>query len=116
MAAGADRPDPAAAKNKDVKVESVDPLGSIGLLRFNHLQPPFNNVKLRQAVLAVVNQNDYAIAIAGDAKNGKPCPSFFTCGTPMANTAGSEALTGKRDFERPRRWSRSPATRARRSS
>ncbi len=91
---------PVLAKNKDVKVESVDPLGSIGLLRFNHLQPPFNNVKLRQAVLAVVNQNDYAIAIAGDAKNGKPCPSFFTCGTPMANTAGSEALTGKRDIER----------------
>ena len=91
---------PVLAKNKDVKVESVDPLGSIGLLRFNHLQPPFNNVKLRQAVLAVVNQNDYAIAIAGDPKNGKPCPSFFTCGTPMANTAGSEALTGKRDIER----------------
>ena len=60
------------AKNKDIKVESVDPLGSIGILRFNHLQVPFNNVKLRQAVLAVVDQNDYAVAIAGDAKNGKP--------------------------------------------
>ncbi len=56
-------------------------------------------MKLRQAVLVVVDQNDYAIAIAGDAKNGKPCASFFTCGTPLANTAGSEALTGKRDFE-----------------
>ena len=91
---------PVVAKNKDVKVESVDPLGSIGMLRFNHLQVPFNNVKMRQAVLAVVDQNDYAIAIAGDAKNGKPCPSFFTCGTPMASTAGSEALTGKRDVEK----------------
>ncbi len=42
---------PVLAKNKDIKVESVDPLGSIGMLRFNHLQPPFNNVKMRQAVL-----------------------------------------------------------------
>jgi len=91
---------PLLAKNKDVKIENTDPLGSIGLLRFNHLQPPFNNVKLREAVLAVVNQNDYAIAIAGDPKNGKPCASFFTCGTPLANSAGSTVLTGKRDFER----------------
>ena len=90
---------PVVAKNKDIKVESVDPLGSIGLLRFNHLQPPFNNVKMRQAVLAVLDQNDYAIAIAGSPQNGKPCPSFFTCGTPMASTAGSTALTGKRDIE-----------------
>ncbi len=91
---------PLLAKNKDVKIENTDPLGSIGLLRFNHLQPPFNNLKLRQAVLMVVDQNDYAIAIAGDPKNGKPCASFFTCGTPLANTAGSEVLTGKRDLEK----------------
>jgi peptide/nickel transport system substrate-binding protein len=92
---------PIVAKNKDIKVESVDPLGSIGLLRFNHLQPPFNNVKVRQAVLAVLDQKDYAIALAGsDPKNGKPCPSYFTCGTPRSSAAGSEALTGKRDVEK----------------
>jgi peptide/nickel transport system substrate-binding protein len=27
------------------------------------------------------------------------CPFFFTCGTPMANDAGSAALSGKRDFD-----------------
>jgi len=91
---------PVLEKNRSIKVESVDPLGSIGLLRFNHLQPPFNNVKLRQAVLAVLDQNDYAIAIAGSPKNGKPCPSYFTCGTPMASTAASTALTGKRDLDK----------------
>jgi len=91
---------PLLAKNKDVKIENTDPLGSIGLMRFNHLQPPFNNQKLRQAVLVALDQNDYAIAVAGDPKNGKPCASYFTCGTPLANTAGSEALTGKRDLEK----------------
>ncbi len=83
---------PLLERNKEIKVENVDPLGSIGLLRFNHLQPPFNNQTLRQAVLAAVNQQDYALAIAGDPKSGKPCTSYFTCGTPLANEAGSEAL------------------------
>ena len=91
---------PVLAKNKDVKIENTDPLGSIGLIRFNHLQPPFNNAKLRQALLAVVPQQDYAIGIAGDPKNGHPCASYFTCGTPLANQTGSTALSGKRDLER----------------
>ena len=40
------------------------------------------------------------VAYAGHAQNWKLCPSFFTCGTPMASTAGSEGLTGKRDFDK----------------
>lgn len=91
---------PVLSKNKDVKIENTDPLGSIGLIRFNQLQPPFNNAKLREAVLYIVNQQDYAIGIAGDPKNGKPCASYFTCGTPLANSAGSAVLTGKRDFDK----------------
>ena len=47
---------PLLAKNKDVKVENIDPLGSMGLLRFNQLHPPFNNPKMRQALLYLVDQ------------------------------------------------------------
>jgi peptide/nickel transport system substrate-binding protein len=94
---------PLLAKNKSIKVENTDPLGSMGLIRFNHLLPPFDNVKMRQALLPLVNQQDYMLAIAGDAKNGKLCPSFFTCGAPMSSTAGSEALTGKRDLAKAKR-------------
>jgi len=94
---------PLLSKNKDIKIENTDPLGSIGMIRFNHLQPPFNNQKLRQALLYVVNQQDYAIGIAGDPKNGKPCASYFTCGTPLASDAGSAVLSGKRDLEKARR-------------
>jgi peptide/nickel transport system substrate-binding protein len=89
---------PLLAKNKDIKVENTDPLGSMGLIRFNQLHPPFNNVKMRQALLYLVNQQDYAIAIAGDPKQGKPCPSFFTCGSPAESKVGSDVLTGKRDL------------------
>ena len=76
----------------------MDPLGAMGCLRFNHLLPPFDNVKMRQAVQMVISQADIATAYAGDPKNWKTCPSVFTCGTPMSNAAGSAALAGPRDF------------------
>jgi len=90
---------PIVAANPDITLAERDPLGGLGTLRFNHLQPPFDNVKMRQAVLAVADQADFMIAYAGDQQNWKLCPSFFTCGTPMASNAGAEALTGKRDFD-----------------
>jgi peptide/nickel transport system substrate-binding protein len=70
------------------------------MVKFNHLLPPFDNVKMRQAVLAVADQTDYLTALAGDKANWQPCPSFFTCVGTSANTAGSEALTGKRDYDK----------------
>ena len=91
---------PLLTKNKDIKVENTDPMGSMGMIRFNQLHPPFNNPKMRQALLYVVNQMDYALAIAGDAKNGRACPSLFSCGSPSESKVGSEILTGKRDVEK----------------
>ena len=91
------------ATNPDITVVDTDPLGSMGLLRFNQLLPPFDNIKMRQAVLAVTDQAEFMAALAGDPKDWKRCASFFTCGTPMANDAGSEALTGKRDIEAAKR-------------
>jgi hypothetical protein len=93
---------PLLAANPDIAVEKIDPLGSTTMLRFNQLNPPFNNVKMRQAVLAVTDQAEFMSVLAGHPKNWGLCPSFFTCGTPMANTAGSEAPTGKRDFDKAR--------------
>jgi peptide/nickel transport system substrate-binding protein len=91
---------PVLRKNKDIRVENIDPLGSMGIIRFNFLQPPFNNQKLRQALLYVVNQQDYVLGIAGDEKNGHTCYSFFTCGTPLSSEVGAEPLKGKRDFDK----------------
>jgi peptide/nickel transport system substrate-binding protein len=88
---------PLLQANKDVVVANVDPLGSIGIMRFNHLQPPFNNEKIRQALLYAVDQQDVMTALAGEEKNWKTCYSYYTCGTPMAGEAGADALKGKRD-------------------
>src|SRR5690606_16538191 len=91
---------PLLQRNKDVVVTNVDPLGSHGIIRFNHLLPPFDNEKARQALLYVVDQKEYMTAVAADEKNWQVCASYFTCGTPMENDAGSEVLTGKRDLEK----------------
>jgi peptide/nickel transport system substrate-binding protein len=91
---------PVLAANPDVTLARVDPLSSPIMVRFNHTQPPFDNPKMRQAVLSVVDQADFLAALAGDQKNWEICPSFFTCGTPMATDAGSSALTGTRDFDK----------------
>jgi peptide/nickel transport system substrate-binding protein len=93
---------PLLRKNKDIRVENIDPLGSLGIIRFNFLQPPFNNQKLRQALLYVVSQKDYLLGIAGDEKNGRTCYSYYTCGTPLSSEIGAEPLKGKRDFDRAR--------------
>ena len=91
---------PVLSKNKDITVKNIDPLGSMGMIRFNFLHPPFNNEKMRQALLYVVNQQDYVIGIAGDPKNGHPCYSYFTCGTPLASEVAAEPLKGKRDLDK----------------
>jgi peptide/nickel transport system substrate-binding protein len=83
---------PVFAGNPDVVVATVDPLGNQGILRFNHVQPPFDNLKLRDAVLNLVNQKDYMQAAAGDPKYWKTCVALFGCGTPFATTAGADAL------------------------
>jgi peptide/nickel transport system substrate-binding protein len=89
---------PLLQQNKNVTIANVDPLGSLGVLRFNQLQPPFDNERMRQAVLHVVDQTDVMTALAGeDRKNWKTCYSVYTCGTPMASEVGAGPLQGKRD-------------------
>ncbi len=84
---------PAFAANKDVVVKTVDPLGNMGILRFNHTLPPFDNPKMREAVLNLVDQKDYMRAVAGDEKYWRTCGAIFICGgTPFETTAGADVL------------------------
>src|SRR5438270_3136659 len=107
---------PVLKANPDVTIARADPLPNPIMIKFNHLLPPFDNVKMRQAVLAVVSQPDCLTALAGDTSNWEPCASFFTCGTPMANEAGSAALTGKRDLDKAKKLIAEAGYKARRSS
>jgi peptide/nickel transport system substrate-binding protein len=83
---------PLLRSNPDVTIEVRDPLGTQGWLRPNHLHPPFNHPKARQALLYAVNQETYLQAIVGDPALYKVCAAYFICGTPNATMVGTEAL------------------------
>jgi peptide/nickel transport system substrate-binding protein len=92
---------PVLRRNRNLKVERIDELGNFSILRFNHLQPPFNDVRMRQALLYAVTQRDYLTAMMGnDTSLWRECFGFWPCGTPYASDAGTEVLRSARDLDR----------------
>ena len=95
---------PLLKKQARLKIETVNPTGTIATMRFNHLNPPFDNPAVRRAVLGAVEQADYMIGAVGTDENlwrdqvGVFCPD-----TPLASKAGMEVLTAKRDLAKVKR-------------
>lgn len=84
---------PILEKAKGVKLLKTGPFGTnSGFVRLNHLHPPFNNVKARQAMYHLINQEDFLRAIIGNPDFYKVCHGMLTCGTPLASDAGSAML------------------------
>jgi peptide/nickel transport system substrate-binding protein len=84
---------PLLRRSRDLVVEQRLLEGTYGVLRFNHLHPPFNNLAVRRAVAMGVDQRDYLRAVAGDDPKGwGVCEGVFTCGTDLASDQGSEIL------------------------
>lgn len=81
---------PLLAKARGVKLMKTGKIDSTqGMIRLNHLHPPFNNVKARQAMYYLVNQEDFLRAIVGDPKYYRVCHGMLTCGGPYENDGGS---------------------------
>lgn len=76
----------------NLKTPVINETGKQGLLFFNHLIPPFDNAKARQAMFHLTNQTSYLQAINGNPDFFRTCASFFICGTPMETDAGLDAL------------------------
>ena len=73
-----------------IVLSRVSPIDSYGIIRPNHLYPPFDNPKARQALALAVDQREYSSAAFGDQKWWQECWSFFVCGSPNGTEAGSE--------------------------
>ena len=87
-----------------VMVETLDPFGSMGVVRPNFLQPPFDNKAVRQAIMPAFDQADFMAAVMGpDASLSRTGVGFFPLGTPLANDAGLAAVTSRRDVDLARR-------------
>jgi peptide/nickel transport system substrate-binding protein len=60
-------------------------------LVMNHLHPPFNNPKVRQAVLKAVSQERFNAAMGYPLDmRMRYCATYFICGSPNDTAAGSE--------------------------
>jgi peptide/nickel transport system substrate-binding protein len=77
--------------DKSIDLVVKDPIGFQYIARFNHLHPPFNNPKIRQAAIAAFgDQEAFLKAQIGVKDLYKTCASMFTCGTTYASSTGSE--------------------------
>jgi peptide/nickel transport system substrate-binding protein len=95
---------PLLRRNRSIRVEAKERGGLMGMIRFNHLVPPFDNPAIRRAFLAGVNQTEYMQAVMGEERSlwNDRC-GFFLPGSPSGNEAGLEVMTGPRDLEKVKR-------------
>ena len=86
---------PVLRKNPDIAFGRANPTGFNGVMRFNHMHAPFNNVKVRQAVLMAVIQDDYMSAVTGGDKSlYATCKSMFPCGSRYDRNLGAAVMPG----------------------
>ncbi|TQF84189.1 ABC transporter substrate-binding protein [Elioraea sp. Yellowstone] len=86
---------PLLRRHRQIEVTTQDPVGLAGIMRFNHLQPPFDNAALRRAIVPAINQMDFMIAVNGTDPAGiRTGTGFFASVSPLATSAGVEAMKG----------------------
>ncbi len=91
-------------RRPELETSLVEVTGNIGLMRMNALHPPFDNPAVRRALLPALDQSAFMNAVAGEQTSlWRDNVGFFAPGTPMASTAGMQALAGPRSFEQARR-------------
>ena len=95
---------PLLARNPGVTVEVREASGSIAILRFNHLHPPFDKQAVRRALLGAIDQADVMNAVAGANRAlWHDHIGLFGPTSPFVNQAGIEVLSSPRDYDKVRR-------------
>ena len=89
---------PMLNKSPNVYTKVVDPGGWLMFMVINHLNPPFDNPKIRQAIIAAMDQQTFVESAVGDQQALAIVPTgLFAPTKPMSNMAGMERLTSPRD-------------------
>ncbi|TIO63659.1 MAG: ABC transporter substrate-binding protein, partial [Mesorhizobium sp.] len=81
---------PVIESDPNIELQVLDKAGQDLFLRMNCLQKPFDNVKARQAMLHLIDQEAMLRAGFGDSKYVKPVTSMFGNETPLANDENTE--------------------------
>ncbi|MER9294760.1 ABC transporter substrate-binding protein [Mesorhizobium sp. M0510] len=71
--------------DSDLALQVLNKSGNDLCLRMNHLQKPFDNVKARQAILHLIDQEAFLRVMAPDPRFGRPVTSIFGNSTPYSN-------------------------------
>ncbi len=79
---------PLIAKDKNVRIQVISKAGRQYAMRFNTLTKPFDNPKVREAVLYALDQPEILAANVGNPDYFKACKSIFPCGSPLESTKG----------------------------
>lgn len=79
---------PLVKADKNIELYPWNALGSVNVMRFNWLQPPFNNVKARRAAVYALAQEDMLRAQVGDPALYKICNAPFGCGMKFGKEYG----------------------------
>ncbi len=88
---------PLLRRAKGVRVETLDPSGTIGMMRPNHLQAPFDNPAVRRALLHAIDQPSMMQAVVGSDPGLSTTPvGVFMPGSPMASDAGLSLIGDRR--------------------
>ncbi len=81
---------PTLEKNPQIQFVKVQQLGNFAYVRPNHLYPPFNDVRARQALALAMDQNEHMSAAIGDKRWWEPCTAYFICRSAYGIDAGAE--------------------------
>ena len=87
---------PLLRRNPEVTVRVVETHGLMGIMRLNHLQPPFDNPAIRQVLLRAVRQADFMSAVAGEEREAwREGIGMISPDSPFANDGGMERMGGQ---------------------
>lgn len=80
----------------DITVYGYDPVGGSLQIVLNHLHPPLDDQRVRQAIVHAVDQAEFHQAVMGDRSElyGE-CGAIFTCGNPLEFSVGAETMVRK---------------------
>jgi len=79
-------------RNRDITIASQSGIEQmLSILNINHAQPPFNDIRLRRALQAAIEQADVMAALGlPEDMYLKKCYSIYMCGAPGTTDAGTE--------------------------
>jgi len=91
---------PAVESDPGLVLDTLGVNGQNWFAQLNCLQPPFDNVKMRQALLHLIDQNVFLSLLSPDPKFGRTVLSLFGAGSPFSNDVNTDWFKEGGDLEK----------------